>query len=90
VVLSLKFFLPNLAPGSSYDRLIGAFIIQQSTGRGGAGNFRSPSKEPQLGLGPDDYSDTRGRDPIPATDPYVVCDLLLLSSLTYTHAIWNF
>jgi hypothetical protein len=53
--------------------------IQQLTGRGGAGNFRSPSREPVPGeRGPDDYSDTRGRDPIPSGDPNVVCDLLLL------------
>lgn len=40
----------------------------QLTGRGGAGNFRSPSREPVVG-GPEDYSDTRGRDPIPSRDP---------------------
>ncbi|KAN0114287.1 hypothetical protein V8E52_006783 [Russula decolorans] len=45
----------------------------QLTGRGGAGNFRSPSREPVPGeRGPDDYSDTRGRDPIPSGDPNVV------------------
>jgi len=45
----------------------------QLTGRGGAGNFRSPSREPVPGeRGPDDYSDTRGRDPIPSLDPNVV------------------
>ncbi|KAF8477697.1 hypothetical protein DFH94DRAFT_755045 [Russula ochroleuca] len=43
----------------------------QLTGRGGAGNFRSPSREPATN-GPEDYSDTRGRDPISAHDPYVV------------------
>jgi hypothetical protein len=56
--------------------LIGA-SIQHLTGRGGAGNFRSPSREPAVG-GPEDYSDTRGRDPIPSRDPNEVCDLLLL------------
>lgn len=41
------------------------------TGRGGAGNYRSPSRERATG-GPDDYSNTRGRDPIPSSDPYLV------------------
>jgi hypothetical protein len=72
----------SLTPGLfSYDRIIGAPIIQQSTGRGGAGNIRSPSREPLTGRGPEDHSDTRGRDPIPSTDPYLVCDLLLLFSV---------
>lgn len=45
----------------------------QSTGRGGAGNFRSPSRERGAGgRGPEDYSDTRGRDPIPSGDPNVI------------------
>ncbi|KAF8461566.1 hypothetical protein DFH94DRAFT_671918 [Russula ochroleuca] len=43
----------------------------QLTGRGGAGNFRSPSREPATN-GPEDYSDTRGRDPIPSRDPDVI------------------
>jgi len=43
----------------------------QLTGRGGAGNYRSPSRERATG-GPEDYSDTRGRDPIPSGDPAVV------------------
>jgi hypothetical protein len=51
--------------------------MQHLSGRGGAGNYRSPSREPAVG-GPEDYSDTRGRDPIPSRDPDVVCDLLLL------------
>lgn len=42
------------------------------SGRGGAGNYRSPSREPARGPGPEDYSDTRGRDPIPSRDPNVV------------------
>ncbi|KAF8477696.1 hypothetical protein DFH94DRAFT_755029 [Russula ochroleuca] len=44
-----------------------------STGRGGAGNVRyPPRKREATGPGPEDYSDTRGRDPIPANDPHVV------------------
>jgi hypothetical protein len=40
------------------------------TGRGGAGNYRSPSRGHVVGeRGPEDYSDTRGRDPIPSRDP---------------------
>ncbi|KAI0298403.1 hypothetical protein B0F90DRAFT_717163 [Multifurca ochricompacta] len=41
--------------------------LQQSTGRGGVGNIRSPSID-RSSTGPDDYSDTRGRDPIPSRD----------------------
>jgi len=45
----------------------------QSTGRGGVGNFRSPSRERGAGgRGPEDFSDTRGRDPIPSGDPNVI------------------
>jgi len=45
----------------------------QLTGRGGAGNYRSPSREPATGgRGPEDYSDTRGRDPIPSGDPHAI------------------
>jgi len=45
----------------------------QLTGRGGLGNYRSPSRERESnGTGPEDYSDTRGRDPIPTRDPYEV------------------
>ena len=54
-----------------------AVLIQQLTGRGGAGNYRSPSRERVTG-GPEDYSDPRGRDPIPSRDPNEVCDLLVL------------
>jgi len=43
-----------------------------STGRGGAGNIRAPSQDPVSTAGPEDYSDTRGREPIPAGDPSVV------------------
>jgi len=43
----------------------------QLTGRGGAGNYRSLSRERAAG-GPEDYSDTRGRDPIPSGDPDVI------------------
>ena len=57
--------------------MIVCFHMQQSTGRGGSGNIRSPSREPVRGPGPEDYSDTRGRDPIPSRDPNEVCDLLL-------------
>jgi len=40
----------------------------QSSGRGGAGNIRSPSREVgPITPGPEDYSDTRGRDPIPVS-----------------------
>jgi hypothetical protein len=47
--------------------------ILTSTGRGGAGNIRSPSREPIAPhTGPEDFSDTRGRDPIPSLDPNVV------------------
>ncbi len=50
--------------------------IQQSTGRGGYGNYRSPSREYRVSQdGPEDFSDTRGRDPIPSRDPYLVCNL---------------
>lgn len=48
---------PNL---SSYH-LNGA--PQQSSGRGGAGNIRSPSGD-RVTSGPDDFSNTRGRDPV--------------------------
>ena len=55
-------------PSLSYD-LIGAFY-QQSSGRGGTGNIlRSPSRDVNVDrtiASVDDYSDTRGRDPIPA------------------------
>jgi len=44
---------------------------QQSTGRGGFGNIR-PLSCSRAVSGPDDYSDTRGRDLIPAGDPYTV------------------
>jgi len=45
-------------------------VVVQSSGRGGSGNIRSPSKDPeQRGHGPEDYSDTRGRDPVPSRDP---------------------
>lgn len=38
----------------------------QSSGRGGAGNIRSPSRDiDRVVASPDDFSDTRGRDPIP-------------------------
>jgi len=48
--------------------------IQLSTGRGGSGNIRSPSKDPVvITAGPEDYSNTCGREPIPAGDPSVVC-----------------
>ncbi|KAI0251121.1 hypothetical protein BJV78DRAFT_1282647 [Lactifluus subvellereus] len=40
----------------------------QYSGRGGTGNIRSPSQDPVVG-GPDDYSDTRGREPIPTRYP---------------------
>jgi len=42
-----------------------------STGRGGVGNFRSPSSDRAVD-GPEDYSNTRGREPVPAGDPNVV------------------
>jgi len=60
--------MSNSERSSSRGRPDGLF----STGRGGAGNLRSPSREPIRGPGPEDYSDTRGRDPIPSTDPYVI------------------
>jgi len=41
------------------------------TGRGGVGNFRSPSTDRAVN-GPEDYSDPRGRDLIPAGDPDAV------------------
>jgi len=37
----------------------------QSSGRGGTGNIRSPSRDPVDPTGPEDYSDTRGRDLLP-------------------------
>ena len=71
-----SFLLGSHLSSSSHDRI---FLALQSTGRGGAGNYRSPSREHAPGgTGPEDYSDTRGRDPIPSRDPDVVCDLLLL------------
>ena len=52
---------------------------QQSTDRGGAGDFCTPLRENEATEpGPEDYSVIRGRDPISANDPHVVCDLLLL------------
>ena len=57
---------------SSHDRII---VIgppkQQMTGRGGAGNYRSPSCD-RATDGPEDYSDTRGREPVPSGDPDAV------------------
>ncbi|KAI0259985.1 hypothetical protein BC834DRAFT_902893 [Gloeopeniophorella convolvens] len=42
----------------------------QSSGRGGAGNIRSASaSRDRTAAGPDDFSDTRGRDPVPGRDP---------------------
>jgi hypothetical protein len=58
-------------------------INQESTGRGGAGNIRLPSNERVEGRGPEDYSDTRGRDPIPARDP----DEVMFVSPHYPSAI---
>jgi hypothetical protein len=67
----------------SYDRVVAitatttivSAIIdgtkQQSTGRGGMGNIRALFCSRAVS-GPDDYSDTRGRDLIPAGDPYRV------------------
>ncbi|KAH8990850.1 hypothetical protein EDB92DRAFT_2088373 [Lactarius akahatsu] len=37
----------------------------QSSGRGGTGNIRAPSLDVDRVSGPDDFSDTRGRDPVP-------------------------
>ena len=52
---------------------------QQSTDRGGAGTFHTSLRgREDTEPGPEDYSDTRGRDLIPARDPDVVCHLLLL------------
>lgn len=42
--------------------------VLQMTGRGGAGNYRSPSCD-RATNGPEDYSDTRGREPVPSGDP---------------------
>ncbi|KAH9053575.1 hypothetical protein EDB87DRAFT_1650983 [Lactarius vividus] len=39
--------------------------LQQSSGRGGAGNIRTPSVDVTRSSGPDDFSDTRGRDLVP-------------------------
>ncbi|KAH9169381.1 hypothetical protein EDB89DRAFT_2073070 [Lactarius sanguifluus] len=36
----------------------------QSSGRGGTGNIRTPSLDLDRVSGPDDFSDTRGRDPV--------------------------
>ncbi|KAI0249289.1 hypothetical protein BJV78DRAFT_706594 [Lactifluus subvellereus] len=41
----------------------------QSSGRGGTGNIRSPSQDPVVGPGPEDHSDTRGREPFPVRHP---------------------
>jgi hypothetical protein len=61
-VLVCWFLSPHL---SSYD-LIGA-PSQYSSGRGGVGNIRSPSRDvDRVAPGPEDISDTRGRDPLPA------------------------
>jgi hypothetical protein len=45
---------------------------QVSVGRGGTGNMLEPSNEFVKGPGPEDYSDTRGRDPFPSRDPDIV------------------
>jgi len=37
----------------------------QSSGRGGTGNIRPPSIDRVVGTGPEDFSDTCGREPIP-------------------------
>jgi hypothetical protein len=59
--------------------IIGASTQQPTGGRGGAGNIHFlPREREATGPGPKDYSDTRGRDPIPANEPHVVCDLPLL------------
>jgi len=47
----------------------------QSTGRGGAGNLREPSVDLPRVAGPEDYSDTRGRDPVRYRDEDVVISL---------------
>ncbi len=59
-------------------------LIQPSNGRGGLGNYRSSSREYRASHdGPEDFSDTRGRDksPIHSCDPDVVCNLLPLLML---------
>jgi len=59
---------PNMSTERSTSR--GRATGLYSTGRGGAGNIRSPSREPiPPHTGPEDFSDTRGRDPIPSRDP---------------------
>jgi len=73
------FFLPCPWYSSSHDRIVLPITAiappkqqkQVMTGRGGAGNFRSPSCD-RVSDGPEDYSDTRGRDPVPAGDPNAV------------------
>jgi hypothetical protein len=52
---------------------------QQSTGSVGVSNMRPPSFDRAVS-GPDDYSDTRGRDPIPPGDPYVVNTLFFFAT----------
>lgn len=72
VVYSCVVVLPCPWDSSSHDRII---LIgppkQQMTGRGGAGNYRSPSCD-RAANGPEDYSDTRGREPVPSGDPDAV------------------
>ncbi|KAI0055366.1 hypothetical protein BV25DRAFT_1833215 [Artomyces pyxidatus] len=53
---------------SSKDRSTSRGRDLHSTGRGGAGNIRSASRDP-VGPGPEDVSDTRGREPVSARDP---------------------
>jgi hypothetical protein len=47
-------------------------LDQISFGRGGFRNISKLSNELVKGPGPEDYSDTRGRDPIPRGDPDMV------------------
>jgi len=75
---------PSASPATDSSTLISTLqmsIIERSlsrgrdvysTGRGGAGNIRSPSRDPVVNKGPEDFSDTRGREPVPAGDPSAV------------------
>lgn len=81
---AVDWYVALTSPGlSSYD-LIGAFY-QQSSGRGGMGNIlRSPSRDVDRTVASvDDYSDTRGRDPIPVR--YLDNDVRYLSLVFPSH-----
>lgn len=76
--VSLPFLIVSQLGGRLMIVRFSRASIQKLTGRGGAGNYRSPSRGHPREPGPEDFSDTRGRDPISSRDPEEVCDLVLV------------